>query len=129
MIRTLVTSAVVLVAFACGGGGGGSTASTPTPAPTPTTVNVTESEFKIDLGGATTFKAGSFNFSVTNSGSFPHDIHIAKQGSTDEVAKSTVVQKGGTTSFTADLQAGTYTIWCAVDGHRQRGMETTITVS
>lgn len=128
-MRKLVTSAVVLVAFACGGGGGGGAASTPTPEPTPTTVNVTESEFKIDLGTTTTFKAGSFNFSLTNAGTFPHDLHIAKQGTTDEIAKSTMMQKGGTTSFTTDLQKGTYTLWCGVGNHRQRGMETTITVT
>ena len=35
---------------------------------------------------------------------------------------------GGTKSFSATLKAGTYTYYCSVPGHRQAGMQGTLTV-
>jgi uncharacterized cupredoxin-like copper-binding protein len=38
------------------------------------------------------------------------------------------VQKGGASQVQATLKAGTYTYYCAVPGHRQAGMQGTLTV-
>jgi uncharacterized cupredoxin-like copper-binding protein len=35
---------------------------------------------------------------------------------------------GGTADLTANLKAGKYEFYCPVDGHRQAGMEGTLTV-
>ncbi|MCI0688061.1 MAG: hypothetical protein L0Y54_12600 [Sporichthyaceae bacterium] len=40
-----------------------------------------------------------------------------------------IIQPGGSSeSLTVTLQPGTYQLWCPVGGHRQQGMELSITV-
>jgi uncharacterized cupredoxin-like copper-binding protein len=129
MIRRVLMAAVAaaaLAAAACGGSNP-STASTPTPKPTPQTLTFTETEFKIDTA-STSLKAGDYVFDVQNQGKFPHDLHIATSDGT-ELAHSDLLQPSASGTFQVTLKAGTYTIWCAVDGHRARGMQGTLTVS
>jgi plastocyanin len=131
MMRRLLVATVAaagLAAVACGGGSGsGSGASTPTPAPAAKTVTFTETEFKIDTA-STSLKAGDYVFQVKNAGQFPHDLHIATPDGT-EIAKSDVLQGGATGNVQVTLKAGTYTMWCAVDAHKARGMVGTLTVT
>jgi len=125
LVAAVLTGAAVF-AIACGGGSsGGSTASTP--AATPQTVTFKETEFKI-TPSTTTFKAGSYVFVAENDGKFPHDLHIATPDGS-EVGHTAQLTAGQSANFEVSLKAGTYTLWCAVDGHRASGMETTITVS
>jgi plastocyanin len=128
MTRRLFGAAAIgtaLLAMACGGSSGSSTASTPTPAPQ--TVTFTESEFKIDAS-STTLKPGTYIFTAANDGKFPHDLHVATPDGS-ELGHSEQITTGQTSSFQVSLKAGTYTLFCAVPGHRARGMETKITVS
>jgi uncharacterized cupredoxin-like copper-binding protein len=126
LLMAATMTAAMAVAAACGGGSGGGTASTPTPAATPQTITFTETEFKIDPASSTV-KAGDYTFMVQNKGAFPHDLHIATPDGS-EVAKTDLLQANGSGSIQVTLRAGTYTIWCAVDGHRARGMQGTLTV-
>lgn len=71
-------------------------------------------------------KVGTVEIDFTNDSQTPHDVVIARDG--DDVAKTDVVT-GGDASASADLTAGTYTFYCSVAGHRQAGMEGTLTVS
>jgi uncharacterized cupredoxin-like copper-binding protein len=123
----LALTTTVLATLACGGGSNSGTGSAPTPAPTPQTVTFTETEFKIDPS-TTTFKAGDYDFTAQNQGKFPHDLHIATPDGS-ELGKTDVLQPGGSGTFKVTLKSGTYTLWCAVQGHRARGMETKITVT
>ena len=125
-----ILTTMALAGVACGGSGNGtgSTGSTtPTPAPTPQTVSFTETEFKIDTA-STTLKAGDYIFMVQNAGKFPHDLHIATPDGS-ELAKTDLLQANTSGTVQVTLKAGTYTIWCAVDGHRARGMQGTLTVT
>lgn len=69
--------------------------------------------------------AGALEVISENESAVPHDIALEGNGVD---AKGEVVQDGGTSSFTVDLGAGTYTFYCTVSGHREGGMEGTLTV-
>jgi plastocyanin len=71
-------------------------------------------------------KAGKVTIDMTNMSPVEHDVAVA-QGTT--VAGQTPVFMGGSKSVTLTLKPGTYTFYCTVPGHRQAGMEGTLTVS
>jgi plastocyanin len=124
----LVLAAFVLALSACGGGGSSS------PATTGGGGGGGGSTIKIsaDPSGALKFEqtevsatAGSITIDFTNMSSISHDVMIegnGASGGTDQITDST-------TSTTVDLEPGTYTFFCSVDGHRAAGMEGTLTVN
>jgi plastocyanin len=126
----LVLAAFVLALSACGGG---SSSSSTTPATTGGSGGGGGSTVKIsaDPSGALKYEqtevsatAGSITIDFTNMSSLPHDVTIegnGASGATDQITDST-------TSTTVDLEPGTYTFFCSVDGHRAAGMEGTLTV-
>jgi plastocyanin len=71
-------------------------------------------------------KAGPVKIDFTNASPLEHDVTIA-QGS--KVLGATPVFMGGSKSLTLSLAPGKYTFYCSVPGHRQAGMEGTLTVS
>jgi uncharacterized cupredoxin-like copper-binding protein len=73
-----------------------------------------------------TAPAGSDTFTLTNDAPVPHNLAI--EGNGVEAGPSDTIQGGATADLTVDLKAGTYTFYCAVPGHRQAGMEGTLTV-
>ena len=77
--------------------------------------------------GSLTAPAGEVTITMDNpdGNSLPHNVALEGEG-VDEAGE--VVQPGSTSEVTADLQAGTYTFYCAVGSHRQNGMEGTLTV-
>lgn len=70
-------------------------------------------------------KAGKVTIVMANMSPVPHNVTVA-QGSTVEGATPTF-EKGSRT-LTLNLKPGTYTFYCSVPGHRQAGMEGTLTV-
>lgn len=71
-------------------------------------------------------KAGTVAITMTNMAPLEHNVTIAKGGT---VLGATPTFKGGTRTVTLTLKPGTYTFYCSVPGHRQAGMEGTLTVS
>jgi uncharacterized cupredoxin-like copper-binding protein len=71
-------------------------------------------------------KAGKVTIAFSNPSALEHNVTIA-QGSTVLGATPTFV--GGVKTLTLDLKPGTYTFYCSVPGHRQAGMEGTLSVS
>jgi plastocyanin len=69
-------------------------------------------------------KAGKVTINLDNPSSNPHAVEIEGNGVEEE---SDTVTKSKT-SVTADLKPGKYEFYCPVDGHRQAGMEGTLTV-
>jgi uncharacterized cupredoxin-like copper-binding protein len=70
-------------------------------------------------------KAGKVTIDMSNASPIEHDVAVA-QGSA--VLGQTPVFTGGSKSVTLSLKPGAYTFYCTVPGHRQAGMEGTLTV-
>jgi plastocyanin len=68
--------------------------------------------------------AGSVKITAQNPQSVDHNIAVTGNG-VDQ--KGPIVQKA-TSTVTVDLKPGTYTFYCSVPGHREGGMEGTLTV-
>ena len=73
-----------------------------------------------------TAKAGSDTVEFDNQSTTQHNVEIEDANGEDVAGTDTIA--GATTSTTADLQPGTYTFYCSIPGHREAGMEGTITV-
>ena len=73
-----------------------------------------------------TAKAGKLTVDFTNNSAIPHDVVVSN--SSNKVLGKTPVFDGGTKSFNVTLKPGTYTYYCSVPGHRQAGMQGTLTV-
>jgi plastocyanin len=72
-------------------------------------------------------KAGKVTIVMTNTSSIPHAVELEGGG---VEKKGAVVTGGGSVSrVTANLKAGKYEFYCPVDGHKQAGMEGTLTVN
>ena len=116
--------AIVLTLAACGGGGdGGGTEPTTSAPPAGETLSVTATEFAFDPNALTASADTDVTISLTDAGTVEHDFTI------DEAGVKIAVKPGETGSATVNLSAGTYTFYCAVPGHREAGMEGTLTVS
>lgn len=91
-------------------------------------------DFEADPSGGLEFttdeataKAGKVTVNFTNSSPVPHDVAIEDEGG--ETIAETETLAEGSDSTTAELEPGTYTFYCSVPGHRQGGMEGTLTVN
>jgi len=71
-------------------------------------------------------KAGTVTITLKNNAPLEHNVTIAK-GS--QVLGATPTFLAGSRKLTLKLTPGTYTFYCSVPGHRQAGMEGTLSVS
>ncbi|HEY0632780.1 MAG TPA: plastocyanin/azurin family copper-binding protein [Thermoleophilaceae bacterium] len=70
--------------------------------------------------------AGTVRITMNNPSPVPHNVSIEGPGGVKQQGKT--VSKGGASEVQLPLKAGTYTYFCSVDGHRQAGMQGTLTV-
>ncbi len=71
-------------------------------------------------------KAGKVTVDFKNPQSLTHDVAI--EDSSGETVGQTELIGEGETSTTVNLKPGTYHFYCTVPGHREAGMEGTLTV-
>jgi plastocyanin len=111
------------------------TTGTPAPPSSPPAVGGATTALKLaaNPGGQLSYntkqlaaKAGKVTITMTNMSPIEHNVTIAK-GNT--VLGATPTFQGGSKTLTLSLKPGTYTFYCSVPGHRQAGMEGTLTVS
>lgn len=124
---TIIAGVALLVA-ACGGGGGGASADDgdggdgATPAAS-ASIEVEAGDLYYEQGSLAAI-AGEIDFTLVNVGAVEHDLVIEEAG--DEVVA--VAAPGETATGTIALEAGSYTYYCSVPGHRT-SMEGTLEVS
>jgi plastocyanin len=75
-----------------------------------------------------TAKAGKVTIHFSNTSSLPHNMTI-QQGTSGGTVGATPTFAGGTKTLTVTLKPGKYTFFCSVPGHRQAGMQGTLTVT
>jgi plastocyanin len=134
--------ATSLFVAACGGDDnsntGSQSAASPTSTPTPaakstpatgsgSTVNLQPKGDQLLFDTNTlTAKAGKVTVDFTNNSAIAHNVTLVD--SANKNLGKTPTFDGGTKSFSATLKPGTYTYYCSVPGHRQAGMQGTLTV-
>lgn len=150
-ISMLTLAAGVLAVAGCGSSSSSSSSSAPTTssaAAAPTTSSATsstpapaaaaeggggklslaanpEGQLKFDTTSLTA-KAGKVEIAFTNASPLGHNVTVAS--SSGAVVGSTPTFEGGSKTLSVTLKPGTYKFYCSVPGHRQAGMEGTLTV-
>lgn len=109
------------------------TTGTPAPASSPASGKATTLALAANTSGLLAYntkqlsaKAGTVTITMANMSPLEHNVTIA-EGS--KVLGATPTFVGGTRSLTLKLKPGKYTFYCSVPGHRQAGMEGTLSVS
>jgi plastocyanin len=123
--RSVLALACAAALTAACGGAAPSSAAPATPGGAPQTITVTMTEFAFALDHPPN-GPGAYVFHAVNAGKYPHSIELDGAGVSDQT--SSTVQPGGTTDLTATLQAGDLDMYCPIDGHRAKGMETHLTI-
>lgn len=117
-----LSALAVLGLAACGGGGNDPEASSGGSSESgSSSTSVTAKEYKFNPSDITV-DASPFTLELKNEGAIEHDFSVK---GTDVVvlAKASEAATGE-----VELDPGTYTFFCSVPGHREEGMEGTLTV-
>jgi plastocyanin len=147
LLSMATLAATLLLLVGCGGSSSSSSSPASTPAETPTTSSASTStpapasesggaeklSLEADREGQLAYdtkslsaKAGKVSIDFTNDSSLPHDVTI--ESSSGASVGATPTFAGGSKTLSVTLKAGTYKFFCSVPGHRQAGMEGTLTV-
>lgn len=128
-----LAASVVLILAACGASTSGGYSGTPTPkggvasggSGGGSSISVTEKEFSITPSKVTA-APGQITFHIKNTGAVAHDITVDVNGA---IHSSPLVQPGTTETWSVTINTpGTYAMYCSVPGHRQAGMNGSLTV-
>jgi plastocyanin len=116
------------LAFGCSGeqsGGGGGNTPTESKDSVVKMLQIEETEYSLKPTESTLEKPGIYVFEAVNSGDTTHALEVEGEG-IEEFSEE--IGPGESTKLRVDLKPGTYVLTCPVDGHEDKGMETTISV-
>jgi uncharacterized cupredoxin-like copper-binding protein len=136
----LVLALAAFALVACGGDDDGDTSATTAETTAESTAGGAEggegSVVQIEAAGGTelayvqkevTAKAGPISIEFTNPQSLSHDVEVEDQ-SGEDIGATELIADSKTTATIANVKPGDYTFYCSVPGHREAGMEGTLTV-
>jgi plastocyanin len=145
LITTFAALAVAALALAACGSDDGTTSTDTAAATTDTTAETTAEtgggatgaggtiKIEADPGGQLAYttgdletKAGVVTIDFDNPSTVDHDVRIEDSSGSDLGGTSVITESSETAEV--ELEPGTYTYYCSVPGHRQAGMEATLTV-
>jgi plastocyanin len=122
---SLLIAGVLAIGLAACGNGNGDTAPPTGNGDAPSEVSITGTDALKFEPTQLTAAAGTITVTLTSEEAVEHDFVIEEIGDVEVVYSG----PGETNSGTVDLEAGTYTFYCSIPGHRTAGMEGTLTVS
>ena len=134
IVGIAVPVAVAAVALAgCGSSSSSTTTKSATKSVTLSTSGAHAVKLSADPSGALKFnattlsaKAGAVTIAMNNPSSVEHGIAVEGNGVNQD---GKIVGQGGTSVLAVQLKAGKYTFFCPVPGHRQAGMQGTLTIT
>jgi uncharacterized cupredoxin-like copper-binding protein len=129
MRRVWILAPAALTLAACGGSSSKPAASSTSTGPAPAagqTISLSEKEFSITPKAIKVAKSGTYTFHVTNDGTITHSLEIEGNGVEQKAGD---IRPGSSATLTVTLSKnGSYEVYCPIDGHRQSGMEASLTV-
>jgi plastocyanin len=126
-MRTRFLFPVLLIGLVACSSSPDETAPASAAAPSAEAITVSVADFMIDPSEIEA-SGPTVTFEVTNDGPTPHNLTVRDE--TDEVVMATAdLGVGESETVSAELEPGTYTIFCSLAGHESLGMSGTLTVS
>lgn len=113
---------IAVVAAGCGGGDSGAAA----PAEGGGALAVTGSDALTFQPSELSAQAGTVTIELTAGAGVNHTLVVAGVNGDRPVVEA---PPGDTATGSVELSAGDYTVYCSVPGHREAGMQATLTVS
>jgi uncharacterized cupredoxin-like copper-binding protein len=124
MRRLLVLLPLSLVLASCGGT---STGSSGAGGPVLQTIQISEKEYSLTPSKVNLSKSGTYEFKATNNGTIAHALEVEGNGVEENTGN---IEPGSSETLRVTLsKAGSYELYCPVDGHKGQGMEGTISVA
>jgi uncharacterized cupredoxin-like copper-binding protein len=80
-------------------------------------------EYRVNMPD--TLPAGKVSFHVENAGKEDHGFEIEGNGIEQ---KTNILKRGDQEALDVELRPGTYTVYCPVKGHREKGMRRVVVV-
>ena len=122
----VISLGVVIVASGCGGSSGGAKKSKgAVGGAVVKTITIHEKEFSLTPSSITVSTSGTYEFKAVNDGSVNHALEIEGHGVEQKTAE---IFPGNSATLKVTLsKPGKYEVYCPIDGHRQQGMQATLT--
>jgi plastocyanin len=89
-------------------------------------VRIEETDFALEPKDVEVPEAGVIEFEVENAGQAPHALEVEGNGVEEETKE---LAPGERDSLKVELEPGTYTTYCPIGDHRERGMEGKVVVA
>jgi uncharacterized cupredoxin-like copper-binding protein len=123
LIPTVSLAAAALVLAACGGDGGNGNGDTADGGGAGgDSLSIVATEYEFDPSDVSIPADTAVEITLENQGIIEHDWTV------DELEIEIYADAGDTTTVSVTAAAGTYDVYCSIPGHRELGMEGSLTV-